>query len=122
MADLLVAAGYTTVFPDSLTPRGAVELCTQKTNERTVDQNQRRAGVLATLAWIGLQPWAKPDRIALLGWSHGGVPCWQPLIPAAVTWAVAPSNQRLQSLFLPRLRFQLDGGLHDRRAAGFHAG
>lgn len=72
MADLLVAEGYSAVFPDSLSPRGAVELCTQKTSERTIDQNQRRADVLATLAWVALQPWAKPERIALLGWSHGG--------------------------------------------------
>ena len=72
MADLLVAEGYTAVFPDSLSPRGAVELCTQKSGEQTIDQNHRRADVLATLAWVALQPWAKPERIALLGWSHGG--------------------------------------------------
>jgi dienelactone hydrolase len=72
MAELLLADGYTAVFPDSLTPRGAVEVCTQKASERTIDQNQRRADVLATLAWVALQPWAMPERIALLGWSHGG--------------------------------------------------
>ena len=72
MADLLVSEGYIAVLPDSLSPRGAVELCTQNTSERGVDQNHRRADVLATLAWVALQPWAKPERIALLGWSHGG--------------------------------------------------
>lgn len=72
MADLLVADGYTAVFPDSLTPRGETELCTQKIGSRKIDQTERRADVLGTLAWVANQPWAQPGRIALLGWSHGG--------------------------------------------------
>ena len=72
MADLLVAGGYTVVFPDSLTPRGETELCTQKLGSRKIDQTERRADALGALAWVALQPWAIPDRIALLGWSHGG--------------------------------------------------
>ena len=72
MADLLVAEGYNAVFPDSLTPRGETELCTQKIGTRKIDQTQRRADVLGALAWVAAQPWAEPNRIALLGWSHGG--------------------------------------------------
>ena len=72
MADLLVAEGYTAVFPDSLTPRGETELCTQKIGSRRIDQTERRADVLGTLVWVAAQPWAQPNRIALLGWSHGG--------------------------------------------------
>ena len=72
MADLLVAEGFNAVFPDSLTPRGETELCTQKMGTRKIDQTQRRADVLGTLAWVAAQPWAQPERIALLGWSHGG--------------------------------------------------
>lgn len=72
MADLLVAEGYNVVFPDSLTPRGETELCTQKIGTRKIDQTERRADVLGTLAWVSAQPWAQPNRIALLGWSHGG--------------------------------------------------
>ena len=72
MADLLVAEGYNVVLPDSLTPRGETELCTQKIGSRKIDQTQRRADVLGTLAWVAAQPWAQPNRIALLGWSHGG--------------------------------------------------
>ena len=37
MADLLVAEGYSAVFPDSLTPRGETELCTQKISSRKIN-------------------------------------------------------------------------------------
>jgi dienelactone hydrolase len=72
MADMLVGQGYAAVFPDSLTPRGESELCTQKMGTRQINQTQRRADTLGTLAWIAAQPWATPGGIALLGWSHGG--------------------------------------------------
>ena len=72
MADLLVAQGYSVVFPDSLTPRGELELCTQKIGTRKIDQTERRADALGTLAWVAAQSWAQPQHIALLGWSHGG--------------------------------------------------
>ena len=72
MADFLVDQGYSAVFPDSLTPRGETELCTQKIGSRKIDQTERRADALGTLAWVASQPWAQPARIALLGWSHGG--------------------------------------------------
>jgi len=72
MADMLAGQGYAAVFPDSLTPRGESELCTQKMGTRQIDQTQRRADTLGTLAWVAVQPWASAGRIALLGWSHGG--------------------------------------------------
>jgi dienelactone hydrolase len=72
MAELLVAQGYTAVFPDSLRSRGESELCTQKMGTRSVTGATRRADALAALAWVAAQPWASPGRIALLGWSHGG--------------------------------------------------
>jgi dienelactone hydrolase len=72
MADLLVAEGYNAVFPDSLSPRGETELCTQKIGSRKITQTERRADALGALAWVAAQPWAQPGRIALLGWSHGG--------------------------------------------------
>jgi dienelactone hydrolase len=72
MADLLVEQGYSVVFPDSLTPRGESELCTQKIGTRKIDQTARRADALGTLAWVAAQSWARPQHVALLGWSHGG--------------------------------------------------
>jgi dienelactone hydrolase len=72
MADLLMAEGYAAVFPDSLTPRGESSLCTQKIGTRRIDQGERRADTLAALTWAAAQPWAQAQRMALLGWSHGG--------------------------------------------------
>jgi len=72
MAEMLTREGYSVVFPDSLTPRGETTICTQRIGSRAVTSRERRADALATLSWVQAQPWAAPDRIALLGWSHGG--------------------------------------------------
>lgn len=72
MADLLVGQGYAVVFPDSLGSRGLASLCRQKMAERPINQTQRRSDALASINWVGAQPWAKGSKIALLGWSHGG--------------------------------------------------
>jgi len=72
MAAMLVAHGYAALFPDSLTPRGEKELCTQTIAGRRIGLLARRADVLGALTWVAAQAWARPERIALLGWSHGG--------------------------------------------------
>lgn len=72
MADLLVQQGYNVVFPDSLKPRGETSICAAPIGSRNITQRERRADALATLAWVAQQPWADKDRIAALGWSHGG--------------------------------------------------
>lgn len=72
MGQMLQAKGYVAVFPDSLRPRGAQELCTQTFKERRIDPGVRRADALGAIAWAARQPWGDPKRIALLGWSHGG--------------------------------------------------
>ena len=72
MAEMLVRQGYAVVFPDSLSPRGVAEICTQKIGARAIDQTERRRDALATLNWVAAQSWGHPSKIALLGWSHGG--------------------------------------------------
>lgn len=71
-AEMLMADGYNVVFPDSLTPRGESSLCEQPIGSRKITQRERRADALAALAWVAEQPWADAQRIAVLGWSHGG--------------------------------------------------
>ncbi len=72
MAEMLLAQGYAVVFPDSLSSRGLTEICTQKLRSRSINQVQRRNDALASFNWVAAQPWAKPGKMALIGWSHGG--------------------------------------------------
>jgi dienelactone hydrolase len=71
-AEAMLAAGYVVLFPDSLGPRGIRELCTTKTGERRLTAAGRRGDALGALQWLAAQPGIARDRIALLGWSHGG--------------------------------------------------
>jgi dienelactone hydrolase len=72
VADLLTAQGYGVLFPDSLGARGVTEICTERMESRRIGQYARRADALGALTWLAGQPWAAADRIALVGWSHGG--------------------------------------------------
>ena len=72
MTDLLLTRGYSVVWPDSLTPRQETSLCEQPMASRQVRQSHRRSDVHATLAWLAQQAWTDHQRVALLGWSHGG--------------------------------------------------
>lgn len=82
MGEMLASQGYHAVFPDSFGSRGIEGICsaTQRLkNGIRVGTEERRADTLAALAWVRTQPWAdaygnrQGDRIALLGWSHGGI-------------------------------------------------
>ena len=71
-AEAMLAAGFVVMFPDSLGPRGATEICTARFGERAVTAAGRRGDALAALQWLAAQPDVARKRIALLGWSHGG--------------------------------------------------
>ena len=66
----LSAAGYVVLFPDSYGPRGLTEICTIK--DRAAVSRARPRDAYGALAWLQAQPFVVPERIALLGWSHGG--------------------------------------------------
>jgi dienelactone hydrolase len=72
MADLLVAEGYVVLFPDSFRSRGVEEICTVESRRRTITQRNRLSDTLGALAWLQQREEVLPDRIAVLGWSHGG--------------------------------------------------
>lgn len=71
-AALLNEQGWHALAVDSLTPRGEKELCTQRVGTRKINQNDRRRDALAALQWLAAQPGVDGQRLALLGWSHGG--------------------------------------------------
>lgn len=72
MAELLTGEGYAVLFPDSMRPRGVEEICTQLNSQRTIHPANRRLDALAALAYLQQRPDILADRVALLGWSHGG--------------------------------------------------
>ena len=107
-AEAMLAAGFVVMFPDSLGPRGTREICTAKFGERVVTATGRRGDALAALRWLATQPGIARDRVALLGWSHGG------------TTALATINAN--DAMVRAFREQLDAPPFFRAAVAFYPG
>lgn len=71
-ADLYLNDGYAVLFPDSFRSRGRTEVCTIKVGESPIKPMRRRLDALGALAFLAERPDIARDRIALVGWSHGG--------------------------------------------------
>ena len=65
---ILKGQGYATFKFDSFTARGYSEVCTTY----AVTADDRAPDVLAAAALLAGRPDVRPDRIAVIGWSHGG--------------------------------------------------
>ncbi len=68
-AVLLNTQGWHVVYVDSFTARGVKSICG---GGQAVTLKQRVQDVQAAVAHVAAQSWADPQRMALLGWSHGG--------------------------------------------------
>ena len=71
-AEMLLGDGYAVLFPDSFRSRGRNEVCTIKRGDDTITPTRRRLDVLGALAYLAGRDDIARDRIALVGWSHGG--------------------------------------------------
>jgi len=71
-ADMLLNEGYALLFPDSFGARGRREVCTIKAGDRSVAPAKRKLDALGALAFLAARSDIARDRIALVGWSHGG--------------------------------------------------
>lgn len=71
MAALLISEGYAVLFPDSFRSRGFEGICTVGYKKRTITQRHRRQDAQGALAWLQRRDDVLPERIAVLGWSHG---------------------------------------------------
>ena len=80
-AQRLNTAGFAVLLPDSYASRGiAGSQCTVRSSPVRPDR-ERVGDVQAARGWLHEQAWVAGDRIALLGWSNGGI---------AALWAVRP--------------------------------
>jgi dienelactone hydrolase len=68
----LASLGYEALLVDSFGARGLREICTTPMRARTLKEADRVGDAYAALAWLQSRPDVVADRVALLGWSHGG--------------------------------------------------
>jgi dienelactone hydrolase len=71
-AEPFLGDGYAVLFPDSFGSRGRREVCTIKRGENPITPVRRRLDALGALAYLAGRSDIARDRIALVGWSHGG--------------------------------------------------
>jgi dienelactone hydrolase len=64
--------GYAALLLDSFSSRGLRELCTAPMAQRTLKESDRVGDAHAALAWLRQRADIQPQRVALMGWSHGG--------------------------------------------------
>ena len=107
MAELLADEGYVVLLPDSFRSRGQEEICTIEARLRTITQVHRLRDAQGALAYLQQRPDVAPDRIAVLGWSHGGsavLAAENAKLPSVARWrdrAGAPPYFRAGVAFYP---------------------
>jgi dienelactone hydrolase len=70
--DYLSTQGFVALMLDSFSSRGIKEICTTRYRDRTLKEGDRVGDAYAALAYLRQAPGVDANRIALLGWSHGG--------------------------------------------------
>jgi dienelactone hydrolase len=82
-------AGFVVLFPDSFRPRGLGRGVATLKHDPAPPDRERVRDAYGALRYLQSLPWVRPDRVGLLGWSHGGstvlsaVDAGQALRPAA---------------------------------------
>jgi dienelactone hydrolase len=70
-AGALTRRGYAVLMVDSFGPRGRRELCAPRTSDPALYRNRAR-DAYGALLFLQAQPFVRPDRIGIMGWSQGG--------------------------------------------------
>ncbi len=63
--------GYVTLLVDSFSPRGVRDVCRDRPQPVT-GQRERPYDAYGALLFLQSQPFVRADKIAVMGWSHGG--------------------------------------------------
>jgi dienelactone hydrolase len=71
-AERLVGLGYAVLLPDSFTPRGTVETCSN-VEQPIRPEIERARDAYGALTYLQGLPFIRADRIGLLGWSQGAM-------------------------------------------------
>jgi dienelactone hydrolase len=71
--DRFVAAGYLVALPDSFGSRNKGSQCAVPPDQQVRPWVERKADVVGLQRWLAQQPNVDRARIALMGWSHGGM-------------------------------------------------
>ena len=93
----LVGWGYVALVVDSFTPRGAANICG---DILSISPAIRAQDAYAAARFLAELPFVDGDRIALMGWSHGGSSVYQ----AVATRYVAAVSFRAAIAFYPWCR------------------
>ena len=71
-AERFVGMGLVALLPDSFRSRGHGSLCRVK--DRPVEPNRERPyDAYGALVWLQAQPFVKPEKVVLAGWSNGAM-------------------------------------------------
>ena len=70
-AALLASEGYASLMVDSFTPRGITRMCSPERFDSRVYLT-RPKDAYGALQYLQTQPFVRPDRVAVMGWSQGG--------------------------------------------------
>ncbi len=97
-AKLLVADGFVVLFPDSFGSRGLGSQCRVR-HPKVSSSNERIADARTARHWLQAQPYVRPDRISLLGWSSGGSTALWTVRPNAVPHDGGPDFRSAVALY-----------------------
>jgi dienelactone hydrolase len=71
-AERLVKLGFVVLLPDSFSPRGVDEICSRKP-QPVRSGYERPRDAYGALQYVQGLPFVRPEAVALLGWSNGGM-------------------------------------------------
>jgi dienelactone hydrolase len=68
----LTRRGYAVLMVDSFAPRGRGAMCSPQASDIELYRSKRPRDAYGALLFLQAQPFVRPDRIAVMGWSQGG--------------------------------------------------